>query len=87
MSERLDYADHEQKKVFRNSLVSNVLEIIDMMETMNITNDPNMQLQCRRLKLAMQGVSPEALREDEGLRRNTKQSVDDVLKALPSLDF
>lgn len=87
MSERLDYADHEQKKVFRNSLVSNVLEVIDMMETMNITNDPTMQLQCRRLKLAMQGVSPEALREDEGLRRSTKQSVDEAIKALPSLDF
>jgi hypothetical protein len=87
MSERLDYADHEQKKVFRNSLVSNVIDIIDMMETMNITDDPTMQLQSRRLKLAMQGVSPEALREDEGLRRSTKQSVDEAIKALPSLDF
>lgn len=87
MSERLDYADHEQKKVFRNSLVSNVLDLIDMMETMNITNDPNMQLQSRRLKMAMQGISPEALREDEGLRRDTKRAVDEALKALPSLDF
>ena len=87
MSERLDYADHEQKKVFRNSLVSNVLDLIGMMDTMNITNDPNMQLQSRRLKLAMQGISPDALREDEGLRRETKRAVDEAIKALPSLDF
>jgi hypothetical protein len=87
MSERLDYADHEQKKVFHNTLVSNVLDLIDMMETMNITNDPNMQLQSRRLKMAMQGISPDALREDEGLRRETKRAVDEAIKALPSLDF
>lgn len=87
MSERLDYADHEQKKVFRDTLVSNVLDIIDMMESMNVTGDPKMQMQQRQLKQAMQGVTPEALREDAYLRRETKQAVDAALAALPSLDL
>jgi hypothetical protein len=87
MSERLDYADHEQKKVFRDSLVSNVLDLIDMMESMNVTNDPNMQLQSRRLKMSMQGITPSALRDDATLRRETKQAVDATIAALPSLDF
>lgn len=87
MSERLDYADHEQKKVFRDSLVSNVLDIIDMMESMNVTGDPKMQMQQRQLKQAMQGVTPEALRDDAYLRRETKQAVDAALAALPSLDW
>lgn len=87
MSERLDYADHEQKKVFRDTLVSNVLDIIDMMESMNVTGDPMMQLQQRQLKQAMRGVTPEALRDDARLRRETKASVDAVIKALPSIDL
>lgn len=87
MSERLDYGDHEQKKVFRNSLVENAVEIVDIMESMNITGDANMQLQQRRLKQALVGVTPDALREDEYLRRETKQAVDDVLASLPSLDI
>ena len=87
MSERLDYSDNDQKKVFRNSLVDNVIDLLDVMETMNITGDPTMQLQQRRLKQAMQGVTPEALREDEYLRAETKRAVDDAIKALPSLDM
>jgi hypothetical protein len=87
MSERLDYADGDQKKVFRDTLVSNVIDLVDMMETMNITGDPNMQLQQRRLKNALQGITPEALREDGYLRRETKRAVDEAIKALPSLDM
>jgi len=73
--------------VFRNSLVENAVEIVDIMESMNVTADANMQLQQRRLKQALVGVTPEALREDEYLRRETKQAVDDVLASLPSLDI
>jgi hypothetical protein len=87
MSERLDYGDHEQAKLFKTTLVTNVVDLIDVMESMNVTNDPNMQLQQRRLKQAMQGVTREALRDDEYLRRETKKAVDAVLASLPSLDL
>ena len=87
MSERLDYADHEQKKVFRDSLVQNVVDLIDLLETMNITNDANMQLQQRRLKAAIEGITPDALRADGHLRSETKKAVDDVIASLPSLDL
>lgn len=87
MSERLDYADGEQKKVFRDTLVSNVIDLVDMMETMNVTGDPTMQRQQRALKHAMRGVTPEALREDAYLRSETKRAVDEAIKALPSLDM
>jgi len=87
MSERLDYSSKEDKKIFRDSLVENVLDVIDIMDSMNITNDPNMQLQQRRLKMALTGVTPEALRESAHLRAETKRAVDEVIKTLPSLDF
>ena len=87
MSERLDYGTNEQKKVFRDSLVSNVVDLIDIMDSMNVTGDPHMQLQQRKLKMALQGVTPEALREDAHLRLETKRAVDAALAALPSLDW
>lgn len=90
MSERLDYADSTTKKVFRDTLVTNVQEIVDLLDTMNITADPAMTEAHQRLDAAMQGITPDALREDAYLRAQTKRQVDDVRKIidnLPGLGF
>jgi hypothetical protein len=90
MSERLDYADDTTKKVFRDTLVTNVQEIVDLLGTMNVTNDPAMTDAHRRLDAAMQGITPDALREDAYLRAQTKREVDAVKKiidTLPGLGF
>lgn len=85
MSERLDYADDTTKKVFRDTLVTNVQEIVDLLDTMNITADPAMTEAHQRLDAAMQGITPDALREDAYLRAQTKRQVDDVRKIIDSL--
>lgn len=85
MSERLDYADGETKKIFRDSLVTNVQDIVDLLETCNITNDPVMAEAHRKLNAALQGVTPDALREDSYLRAQTKQRVDEVKKIIDNL--
>lgn len=85
MAERLDYTD--TKKVFRNTLVDNVLDIVQVMESCNIANDPKMDLMAKKLKTALRGVTPEALREDSYLRNITKDAVKDAINTLPSLDF
>jgi hypothetical protein len=90
MSERLDYADHETKKRFHDTLVTNVLDIVDLMGTCNLTNDPTMADAQRRLDQALRGVTSEALKEDAHLRAQTKRKVDEVKKIidnLPGLGF
>ena len=87
MSERLDYADHQTKKIFRDSLVDNVLEVVDIMDTCNITGDTHMSAIKTRLKEALSGVTPDALRQDDSYRLSTKQHIDAAIAALPSLDF
>ena len=87
MSERLDYADNQTKKIFRDSLVDNVLEVVGLLDTCNITNDGQMRAIQNRLRDTLSGVTPDALREDEYLRLSTKQQIDDAIKALPSLDL
>jgi hypothetical protein len=36
---------------------------------------------------AMRGVNKDALKEDRGLRTETKKAVDTILSTLPTLDF
>lgn len=85
MSERLDYGDDANKKIFRDSMVSNVKDMVIMLNDFNITNDPVMTKAAADLERALEGVTPEGLREDAYLRAQTKQQVDAVRKTIDSL--
>ncbi len=87
MSERLDYTDKSTRKVFRDTLVDNVIEIVDIMRLSNITNDVHMTAVADKLDKTLRGVTPDALREDSSLRGSIKRDVDNVLRTLPSLDL
>ena len=87
MSERLDYGDHEDKKIFRDTLVDNVLDMVDLLDVCNVTGDSQMSAMRLNLEDALRGVTPDALREDAFLRAETKRAVDSAIKSLPSLDI
>lgn len=78
--------DGKAPRIFA-SVFDRMQEIIDLMETCNLTNDMNMQLMQRKLAMAFKGVTAEAVKDDAYLRRDTKQAIDAAIKALPSLDF
>jgi hypothetical protein len=78
--------DGKTPKIYA-SVFDRALEIIDTMETCNVTNDPGMQLAQRKLAMAFRGVTVESVKDDNYLRHETKRAVDEVLKSLPSLDF
>jgi hypothetical protein len=87
MSERLDYGDKETKKVFRDSLVTNVLEIVDLMDACNLTGDQTMKDNAQALRDALTGLDADDLREDNRLRLSTKKTIDAVIASLPILGF
>lgn len=82
MSERLDYQEDKDKKIFRDSLVDNAIELIDMLKCMNITNDPELERSRVQLEKAMFGVSAKELREEVDTRSHVKAEVDDILKRM-----
>lgn len=84
-SDRLDYGTNETKKVFRDTLVTNIMEIVDVMDACNLTGDAAMRDAAQLLRDTLTGVDAVDLREDAALRRATKARVDEVLKGLPSL--
>ncbi len=69
------------------SVFERLHDILDLMETCNMTGDMQMQLMQRKLAVAFRGVNAEAVKDDAYLRRDTKQAIDAAIKSLPSLDF
>lgn len=78
--------DGKTPKIYA-SVFDRALEVVALMETCNITGDPNMQLMQRKLASAFRGVTVEAVKDDSALRRETKRSIDEAIKALPSLGW
>lgn len=87
MSERLDYSSKEDKKVFRDTLVGNVNDMIELLRVCNVTQSIQMSDMANKLEEAMSGVTADALREDVTFRAETKAAVDAAMKSLPSLDI
>tara|TARA_Y100001937_G_scaffold127601_1_gene200330 strand:- start:332 stop:1234 length:903 start_codon:yes stop_codon:yes gene_type:complete len=88
MAERLDDAGSEKRKIFRDTLVSNVTDMIEMLRVCNITNDVHMTAVADKLDDALRGVTPDALREDAYMRAETVRAVKDVqtqINNLPSI--
>mgnify|MGYP001301118150 FL=1 len=86
MSDKLTDSNGK-KQVFRDTLVSNALSMVDLLTTCNVTGDSQMEAMRQRLESTWRGVTPEGLRDDEFLRAETKSKVDDILKSIPSLDM
>jgi hypothetical protein len=78
--------DGKTPRIFA-SVFDRMQEVLDLMETCNMTNDMQMQLMQRKLAAAFRGVDAEAVKDDAYLRRDTKQAIDAAIKSLPSLDF
>jgi len=87
MSDRLDYSGDDKKKIFRDTLVDNVIDMVDMLNVCNVTGDSQMEQMRLTLEEALRGVTPDGLRTNETLRVETKRAVDDALKLLPSLEM
>jgi len=87
MSKGLDYAEGEKPTGFRDTLVSNVLAITELMRTCNLSNDARLTDVQQQLRQTLTGVTPDGLRRDPHLRAKTKQDVDQIIKNLPSLGF
>lgn len=87
MSARLGYNDDGKALIFRDSLVENAMELVDLMKKCNITGDSQMSAMADKLSDALLGVSPEGLREDPIFRDQKKKDIDALIKQLPSLDL
>lgn len=84
MSERLAInAEGEKKKIFRDSLVDNALELCGMLSRLNVSNDPKLEEARRDLERALVGVDANELRKHDDARVEVKSRVDEILSKFP----
>jgi hypothetical protein len=79
MSKKLDDSSGGKKR-YHDTLVSNPLELCELLTKMNITNDPKLEEARKELELTMLGTNIEAIKEDEYHRTEVKSKVDAILK-------
>jgi hypothetical protein len=77
MVERLSGND---KKIFRNSLVDNALELTGLLTKLNVTKDPKLEQARIGLEKSLMGVSPEDLRQHADLRQDVLARVNSIME-------
>lgn len=80
ISEKLTDVDGEDKRRYHDSLVTNPLELCELLTKLNVTGDPKLEEARRQLELTMLGVNIESIKEDAMTRSEVKSKVDSILK-------
>jgi hypothetical protein len=80
MSEKLtDIEGDDSKKRYHDSLISNPLELCQLLTKLNITKDPKLEEARKQLELTMLGANIEIIKEDADSRSELKSKVDAIL--------
>ena len=80
VGERLREDENGKPLVFRDSLIENIRELVDVVPRLNIFADDDLAMLCREVKDKFAGIEPDALRPsgrfDPNLRRQVKRDAD-----------
>lgn len=68
-----------KKKIFRDSLIENAMELINIMPALNLTNDPKLTQATKDLKQALLGVDAKSLRDNGTVRQDVRMQVEEIL--------
>jgi hypothetical protein len=79
MSERLGDNEDGKRKIFRDSLVDNAVELCQLLKHFNISGDLKLEAMRMELEDTMRHVDAQSLRESDMLREQTKSKVDAML--------
>ena len=73
-------------RIFDGS-IDTLRELIGLLDTCNLTNDPSMQRMARDLSNAFEGITSKADLKNADTREETKRAIDAAIAALPSLGW
>ena len=82
VSERLQEDESGKPLVFRNSMIENIRDLVDVVPRLNIFADDELARLCERVKDRIAGVEPDALRPsksfDPAARAQVKRDADEL---------
>jgi hypothetical protein len=77
--DRLTEGEEGDRKVFHASMIDKANELIDTLDSMNITNDTKLENARASLAAAIAGVSVKDLRDSKAVRYDVRTQVEDIL--------
>jgi hypothetical protein len=80
MADRLTDADEGKRKVIRESMLANAMELCALLTKLNVVNDPYLEATRKSLESLLVGVTTEDLRNSAPARKELKIEVDAILK-------
>lgn len=83
--EQIDAGGKKKRKTenhFRDTLVTNIRDLCDMLPRLNVTGDANLARLCAEAAAGLGAFDPEALREDDSVRANAIAKADALLGAM-----
>ena len=69
----------DEKKVFRDTTVSNITELVELIPGLNVLDDPQLDALGKEIKLKLGGVDPKDLRKDPAARSQAAQDAADIM--------
>ena len=80
ISEKLtDTEQGDEKKRYHDTLITNPLELCELLTKLNVTKDPKLEEARKQLELTMLGANLESIKEDSVARSEVKSKVDAIL--------
>ncbi len=64
---------------FRNSLVGNLQELVEILPTLNLTSDPKLEELIRTVEKSLAPVDPQTLRDDKTARKETAKAAQAIV--------
>lgn len=78
IAEKLKDADG----IFRDSLLSNLEEILNLIPALNLTDDPNFDLLIKECREKITAYKPDQIREEKKIRETVTASAEEILERL-----
>ena len=78
----VDRLSGDDKKIFRNSLVDNALELTNLLTKLNVTKDPKLEQARQSLEKSLVGVSADDLRDSQGTRSVVLSKVNAIMEMI-----
>lgn len=79
LADRLGTKEDGKNNIFRDTMLENAKELVNLLQVFNITNDQRLEQARRKLLAAVDGVEPDELRKNDAIRADVKSQVDEIL--------
>jgi hypothetical protein len=79
ISTKLSDSDDGSRQIFRDTLLGNARDLVDMLQHLNFTRDPALDQAAAELRRVLMATDIKEIRKDDNERRHVKAKVDDIL--------